>query len=89
MRTEKRNTKGVIVHGMLHVLYRGKGDCWFLHMDEALDHSRGRTGYEALKIIIGTDHINYPFHASGGIPHRTIPITKEFRQYLNNTRCAL
>lgn len=88
MRTERRNTKAVMVYGIKQILYRGKGQCWFLHMDEALHHSIGRTGHEALRLITGDDHVNFPFYAMGGIQHKNIPITKGFRAYLKEGRLA-
>ncbi len=85
MRTEILNIKSITLNGECMALYRGKGEAWFLHKEDAIHHRNGHNGIEALKLITGSDAFPFPYgdhkEFSFGSPY----LSKKFREYLNAT----
>jgi len=70
-------------HGV-KTFYKGRGEAWFLHQEEAIHHLNGHTVSEATELITGKWFPRYPF-AREGKKMNSMIFTKDFRKYLEGS----
>jgi hypothetical protein len=83
MKTETPNIKSITLHGEQLTLYQGRGDSWFLHEEEAINHSHGHTVAEATMLITGKWFPRYPYAKAPNKKYDARIYTSAFRYWLD------